>query len=510
MRRRKSKASPGGEVVACRETSGLTRAEFVKRAVGGGAGLLLGGGAAGAYGLVAAPDANAAAAPGGVQVFKSEPKLRPPQITILRRPPVDRTESYIFIAPSSGPGQRGALIFDDDGEVVWFHPSTPKTTMNFRTALYKEQPVLTWWEGKSSNGLGVGEYVIFDNSYREIARFEAGDHRIADLHEFLITGHNTALVTSYETRIADLSGVGGPTSAPVVGGIVQEIEIPSARVLFEWKSLDHVPIEETHAIMNSGAFDYFHLNSIDIDGDGNLLVSARNTWAVYKIGRKTGEVIWRLGGKKSDFTMGKGTTFAWQHDARHHKGGTQITVFDDGGAPTVQPQSRALLISLDTNRRTATLVQDYSHHPGRLTAHFMGNAQALDNGDVVVGWGSEPYITEFAPGGGIRFEAKLPHGGQNYRAFRLPWTGHPSARPKLALRRSGGIIYAYASWNGATEVASWRLLAGNTPTRLTAAATKPKTGFETTLTLVQGYRYFAVAALDRHGEELGRSIALRP
>jgi hypothetical protein len=140
----------------------------------------------------------------------------------------------------------------------------------------------------------------------------------------------------------------------------------------------------------------------------------------------------------------------------------------------------------------------------------MGNAQALDDGDVVVGWGSEPYITEFAPGGGIRFEAKLPHGGQNYRAFRLPWTGHPAARPKLALRRSGGIVYAYATWNGATEVASWRLLAGNRPTHLTAVATKPKQGFETTLTQVQGYRYFAVAALDRHGKVLGRSSAVRP
>ena len=147
MRRRQSKASPGGEVAACRETSGLTRAEFVKRAAGGGAGLLLGSGAAGAYGLVAAADATAAAAPGGVQVFKSEPKLRPPQIEVLRRPPVDSADGYIFIAPSSGPGQRGALIFDDNGEVVWFHPSTPKTAMNFRTAIYKDQPVLTWWEG---------------------------------------------------------------------------------------------------------------------------------------------------------------------------------------------------------------------------------------------------------------------------------------------------------------------------------------------------------------------------
>ena len=350
MRRRQSKASPGGEVAACRETSGLTRAEFVKRAAGGGAGLLLGSGAAGAYGLVAAADATAAAAPGGVQVFKSEPKLRPPQID-GRAPATGRQRRRLHLhRPVVGPGQRGALIFDDNGEVVWFHPSTPKTAMNFRTAIYKEQPVLTWWEGKSSNGLGVGEHVIVDNSYREIARFAAGDDRKSGPAR--VPHHRTQHRPRHELRDADRwtsRASAAPTSAPVVGGIVQEIEIPSARVLFEWRSLDHVPIEEIARDHEQRRFfDYFHLNSIDIDGDGNLLVSARNTWAVYKIGRKTGEVIWRLGGKKSDFAMGKGTIFAWQHDARHHKGGTQITVFDDGGAPTVQPQSRALLIALDT------------------------------------------------------------------------------------------------------------------------------------------------------------------
>jgi hypothetical protein len=491
-------------------SNGLSRAQFIKRAAAGGAGLVLGSGlGAGAYGLVTAGDATAASAPGGVQLFHSEPKLRPPVVTILRRPPVGSPHGYLFIAPSSGPGQRGPMIFDDDGELVWFHPTVPQTTMNFRASVYKGEPVLTWWEGKSGSGLGVGEHVIFDSSYRPVARFGAGNGREADLHEFLLTSRNTALVTSYETRLMDLSSLGGASSAPVVGGIVQELEVPSARVLFEWRSLDHVPIEESHAAVGIGFFDYFHINSIDIDGDGDLIISARNTWTVYKIGRRSGEIIWRMGGKHSDFTMGEGTVFAWQHDARHHKGGTRITVFDDGGAPAVEPQSRALLIAVDAKRRTATLVQKYTHSPGRLTSHFMGNAQALDNGDLVVGWGSEPYITEFAPDGSIRFEAKLPRGGQNYRAFRLPWTGRPAAPPKLAVQRRAGIWTAYASWNGATEVASWELSTGATPADLQPAAVVPKRGFETELAVEPGARWAAATALDKHGRVLGKSDAVR-
>jgi hypothetical protein len=281
-------------------------------------------------------------------------------------------------------------------------------------------------------------------------------------------------------------------------------------VLFEWNSFDHVPLEESHATVGDNFFDYFHVNSIDIDGDGDLLLSARNTWTVYKIGRKSGGVLWRLGGKHSDFAMGEGAGFAWQHDARHHQGGRRLTIFDDGGAPTVEPQSRALLISLDTKQRRATLVRQYAHHPGRLQAHFMGNAQALGNGNVVVGWGSEPYITEFNPDGSIRFEAKLPPGGQNYRVFRLPWIGRPAARPQLAVHRAIGAIKVYANWNGATEVASWELLTGATASSVeTVAATSPRKGFETTLTADLGGRYAAVNALDGTGNVLGTSHAVR-
>ena len=122
----------------------------------------------------------------------------------------------------------------------------------------------------------------------------------------MITPRGTAIVTSYEVRTMDLSSVGGPSSGKVIGGIVQEIAIPSARVLFEWRSLDHVAIDEAYAAYNGLAYDYFHINSVDVDADGTPLVSARNTWGVYKVHSETGKVLWRLGGKRSDFQMGPG------------------------------------------------------------------------------------------------------------------------------------------------------------------------------------------------------------
>jgi hypothetical protein len=490
-----------------------TRAGFLRRASVGALGLsLLGGGELAGVGpdwvrLLEAADADAATSrsPNDVLRFHSRPDLRPPRLTVLRA--AGTPDDYLFLAPSSGPGQRGALILDGRGDVVWFHPTTPLTAMNFRAAVFEGRPVLTWWEGRAERGLGRGRYVVMDSSYRVIARLPATGRRF-DLHELELTQRGTALVTSHVVLPANLSSVGGPRRGRVIGSVVQEITIPGARVLFEWRSLDHVAIEESYATYTGHAYDYFHINSIDIDADGHLLLSARNTWAVYKVHRRTGKVLWRLGGKRSDFRMGPGTRFAWQHDARHHEEGRLISIFDNAAAPPVGPRSRALVIALDRRARYARLVREYAH-PRRLLAPFMGNAQLLRNGNVVVGWGGLPFITEFHRGGGVRFDARLPAGGMNYRAFRLPWLGRPRERPRLVSDTASGGRRLYASWNGATEVVRWRLEAGPQPDDLEPGETKPKQGFETWLP-VPPSRGFAVAvALDARGRVLGRTNALR-
>jgi hypothetical protein len=495
--------------MADHEPQGLTRKGFLSRSAGVGAGLLLGGaGRAGAEALARAglpAQREAAVAAGTTQTFRSQPGLRPPTIDVLR-PAHGTAPGHILLAPSSGPGQRGVMMIDDAGELVWFRPTVPQTAMNFRVAEYEGEPVLTWWEGKFKNGTGNGECVIVDASYREIARFRASNGRPVDLHEFIVTARNTALVTSNEIRVMDLTSLGGRSRWPVMGGLVLELEIPSGRVLWEWRSLDHVALAETHAPIGP-RFDYFHINSIDVAPDGHLIVSARNTWAVYKVHRRTGAVIWRLGGKKSDFAMGRHTVFAWQHDARAHGDGTLLTVFDDGAAPKVEPQSRGLELALDMRRMRVTLRRRFVHHPS-LLAKYTGSAQLLANGDVLVGWGSAPNFTEFAPDGSVRFDARLPNGGQTYRALRFPWTGSPTGSPSAVVHTTPLGTRLYASWNGATEVASWQLQAGASASSLAAAATVPRRGFETALPIPPGVAYVGAVALDSAGAPLGSSAAV--
>jgi hypothetical protein len=484
----------------------LTRAELLRRAGIGAAGLAAAGG--GAYGLTRLFDDSASArlvaeaTAGATHRFRSRPDLRPPVVTVVKKG-AGTGHGYLLLAPSSGPGQRGPMIVDDAGNVVWFR-HTRGTAMNLRAAMYKGRPVLTWWEGTVDKlGLGYGEHVVVDHSYHEIARFPAGRRRGGDLHELVLTPTGTALVTAWAKVTRNLLGRGGRRNHTVIDGIAQEVEVPSARVLFEWRSIGHVPFSETHVGV-APTFDYFHINSIDLAPDGDLLVSARNTWAVYKISRKTGRIVWRLGGKKSDFQMGPGTNFAWQHDARWQADGT-ITLFDDGAAPRVEPQSRALVLRVDESQRRAALVRAYAHRPRSLLAHYMGSTQLLPNGNLVVGWGSEPYLTEFAADGSIVFDARLPRAGQTYRVVRMPWSGRPRERPRLTTAHVAGRARLYASWNGSTELASWHVRSGSRADKLGHAATVPAKGFETAIELVDRAAYAAVTALDGAGKPLASS-----
>jgi hypothetical protein len=301
---------------------------------------------------------------------------------------------------------------------------------------------------------------------------------------------------------------------------VQELDVPTGRVLFEWHSYPQIGIEESYSKppkkqlgTKPFPYDYFHLNSIDVEPNGDFLVSARNTHAIYEISRRTGKVLWRLGGKKSDFKLGPGVRFAWQHDARRQRDGT-ITIFDNGAAPPVEKFSRVLVIRLDMKKKTATLVRSY-RHPKRLLAPFEGNAQFLPDGHVVVGWGAWPYISELDASGRVLFDAYFGQGkkpGQDadtYRAYRFVWHGFPKDPPAIAV--SGNT--AYASWNGATEVARWQVLAGEANDDLAVVASKPKTEFETPIRFrpPAGARFIAVQALDRTGEVLAvsRTVELK-
>jgi outer membrane protein assembly factor BamB len=455
------------------------------------------------------PLPNASPAPvGGVWAFRSRPDLSPPGVEVATMAH-DTAPGFIFVAPEEGgAGQGGTMIFDDRGEVVWFRalPDTQGRTMNFGVQIYRGRAVLTWGET-------AGEYVIFDSSYREIARLRAGNGFDGDHHEFLISPQDTALITIYNSVPHDLTSVGGSKNGRAWQGIVQELDIESGEVLFEWRSIDHVGLEETYVKPwedHYAGIDYFHINSIDVDHDDNLLVSARETSAVYKIDRNTGEVIWRLGGKKSDFEMGEGTRFAYQHDARRLPDGT-ISLFDNGatvfrnGLPQVVEESRVIVLDLDERRMKASLAREYTHPDGKY-ADAAGNAQVLPNGNMFVGWGRALAISEFSREGELLFDARLPPQNRSYRAFRSPWSTQPPVRPAVAAERiSEDEVTLYASWNGATEVESWTVLAGERPDQLEPQGAVPRDGFETAMVARTSDRYVAVQARDRFGQTLGTS-----
>jgi hypothetical protein len=447
-----------------------------------------------------------------VWAFRSRPDLSPPAVEVTTQAH-DTAPGYIFVAPEKGvTRQGGSMIVDDRGEVVWFRPLQGRygRAHDLKVQSYRGKSVLTWMDG-------VNEYVIFDHSYREIARLSAGNGYYGDHHEFLISPQDTALILIYNAVPWDLSSIGGLKNGRVWQVIVQELDIETGKVLFEWHSLEHVGLDETYATVSQDGrpgLDYFHANSIEVDHDNNLLVSARQTFTVYKIDRNTGEIIWRLGGKNSDFEMGPGTRFAFQHDARRQRDGT-ISVFDNGttifhdSVPEVVEESRGIVLELDERKMSASLVREYTH-PDKQYAHAGGNMQLLPNHNVFIGWGRALVFSEFSKDGELLFDARLPPPNRSYRYFRFPWSGHPTDRPAaVAERANEEELEVYASWNGATEVSSWEVLAGPRPGQIEPLGSVPRNGFETALSVQTPHPYVAVRAKDRSGRVLGTTEPMK-
>jgi hypothetical protein len=451
---------------------------------------------------------------GNVRAFHTRPDLKPPTIEVTGAPPADN--GYLFLGPwASGGDQPGPLMVDQDAEPVWFNPVSLNAGVssqwgtNFRPWQYRGRPVLAWWDGYvDQNGLGQGKGFVVDSSYQEVARVQPVNGLNMDLHEFRITPEGTALFTCYPRTVqTDLSGLGGPRNGTVLESVFQEVDVRTGRLLLEWRSLDHIPVTDSYHPPTDG-FDYLHLNSIDLAPDGNLLVSARHAWALYKLDRKTGQVIWRLGGKRSDFDMGKGAQFTWQHDAKQQTP-TTITVFDNGsdGPIDTETRSRAVVLDVNESARTVTLGQAY-HHSSPLLAVAMGSVQTLPSGNVLVGWGTEPYVSEFTDDGKLVNDARLLSGFKSYRAFRVPWRGLPHRAPDIAASRSPttGRATLYVSWNGATdEAAYWQVHAGSSASDLGVIGVARRRGFETAIPLRASGGHFAITAVDEDGSRMATS-----
>jgi hypothetical protein len=450
------------------------------------------------------------ASSGGAQVFRSRPDLRPPAITVDVRSQ-HPAGGFVLTDSHAGPAQQGPMIIDSQGDLVWFLPLSPGTdaglrAFNLRAWSYGGRDVLAWFQGAVVSAHGQGHYVLFDSSYNNVAEVMAQNGYYGDLHEFMVTPQGTALFTCYGEGSANLSRFGGPKKGTYFYGVVQEVELGSGKLLLEWRSDEHTDLGGSYLKPGpQGTWDYFHINSVDIDPtDGNLIISGRNTWSFYKVKRSSGQVMWQVGGKAGDFSIGPGASFAFQHDVRRSPDGT-VTLFDnEGGPPAEARQSRALVLSLDERARKATLLRQYFHSPSVLS-EALGSVQDTGGGNRFVGWGESSYFTQYDSSGTPVFDGRLSAGTESYRAFWQSWQGQPTEPPSIAIAPGTAGATVYASWNGATELAGWVVLGGRTPGALEPLGTTPRLGFETVIAVPSPPPYLAVEAVSATGAALARS-----
>ena len=461
-----------------------------------------------------APAAVGTCAP-ATHTYRSRPDLGVVPGACVTGDPATARDDKIFTSSAAG-----QTIFDNTGEPVWFNRTAEPLADNFQRVELNGQPLLAYYQGQSSAvpGSGQGEYVLLDDHYNRVHTVRAGNGLKADLHEFQLTPQGTALIGSYNSVIKNLFSFGGLPGATVIDYVVQEVELDTANVLFEWHALDHVGIGDSYfPIVPLVPYDYIHGNSIQQTGDGNLLLSARHTWSTYKIDRSNGDLMWTLGGKHSDFnplTTGadvnpsEAYAFCWQHDARELPDGS-YSLFDNGSAlyiPQRCGDSRGLQMSLTppsgTTKGKATIMKVLRHDPN-LDAEFAGNTQLRADGSWFLGYGGVPQATLFDAAGTTQLNVNLT--AFSYRAFLSPWVGKPSEPPAAVV--SGDHNSVYASWNGATEVKSWQVLAGTNSSDLQPVGVRqPRTGFETVLSLpTNAGPLVRVQALDGNGTVLGIS-----
>jgi hypothetical protein len=454
--------------------------------------------------------------------FVSQPTLLAPRITVHRGASLGGGDIFLTPLPSPivhpesnnelsitpvGPG--GPMIINRRGQLVWFDQlAPPLVATDFRPQRLHGREVLTWWQGKVTfTAFGLGEGVIADTRYRTLRTVSAGNGYQMDLHEFLLRPSGEALFTIASPVLAHLPGTPAGKLSPLLDSIVQEVDLRTGLVMWEWHAYGHIPLRDSYASPSTSlSDDAYHINSIQALAGGRILLSARDMSAVYELDQRTGRILWTLGGKASTFKLLRGARFYFQHDAQLI-GHDRISLFDDGaGPPAFEPSSRGLILSLDMRQHVARVARQF-HLPGRGTsAESEGSLQTVPGGNVFIGFGASPFFSEFTRSGQIKYAASLPTDDGSYREYLYPWHATPRTRPVAVARRAAdGRVVLYVSWNGANTVDRWEVLARGGDGSLRRVATATDRGFETAITVRSASNTFVVRALDSRGRVLGRS-----
>lgn len=467
----------------------------------------------------------------GASHFNSAPKLAPPKLKTIRKGKGKLAPGYFLISnfknlgvmhtngtPVPMTGQGGPIIYDKHLNPVWVHGvASNRFANNFREQSYNGKPALSWWEGTltKTGEPTSGEDFVVNQSYKIVAKLKGADGWTLSFHEFEITGGHLAWVTAYKEIPMDLSPYGGPKSGKLLDTAVQEYDLSTGKLVYNWDALQHIQLADSELQVPSDAstpWDAYHLNDVQPLANGQFLASFRNEWAAYLVDETSNNVVWKLGGKKSTFQFGNGASFSWQHDVQWSQKNGTVSLFDNGccgitsAGKSIPPNgpTRGLVLKLDTTANTATLVSQYSLG-SKVISGTQGNTELLPNGNVTVGFGNQPDFAEFTKAGSVLLEAQLPSPDVTYRAFVGRWTGQPTSSPGGAVQTKGSKTTVYASWNGATNVYSWRVLAGSDAKHLKTVGSKGHTGFETSIPLKNSYGAYQVVALGNKKQVLKRS-----
>jgi Arylsulfotransferase (ASST) len=446
--------------------------------------------------------------PHAIQHYASAPTLTPSTVTLTTPARPGATPGDLFLAPYQGEGSPGPMIAEQDGALVWFHPlPAGDEATNLQVQQWEGKPVLTWWQGRILGvGFGQGEDVLYNSSYQRLGSIRAGNGYKADLHVIKLTPQGAAWIDEFDPIHMNLTSVHGPANGVLSDSVIQEIDVKTGLVMWEWHALGHIPLHESlNPIPHNGnPWDYIHVNSVDPGTSDDVLISARNSWALYDVSIKTGAFNWQIGGARSSFRQGAGAKTYWQHDAEWQPGGT-ISVFDNGSTPPEEKQSRGVLLKPDFATKTVSLVKAYVNPTKTLLAPAQGNLLSLPEGNWLMGYGNLPNFTEYNSSGEVLLDGTLGPNVQDFRTYLSPWSGHPTSPPAVVAKRDGASVTVLTSWNGATEVASWEVLAGASPSSLTALTTVPRSGFQTQASVTTSAAYVETRALGANGAVLGSS-----
>ncbi|HXB64651.1 MAG TPA: arylsulfotransferase family protein [Solirubrobacteraceae bacterium] len=458
--------------------------------------------------------------PHAVQHYASAPELTPSTVTVAKPAKTGAAPGYLFMAPYQGLGAPGPMIAEQNGALVWFHP-LPRdwSATNFQVQSYEGKPALTWWQGRVIKvGFGEGEDEIYNSSYQHLATVRAGNGYRADLHEILLTPAGTAWIDAFDPIHMNLSSVHGSSHGILLDSVIEEVDVKTGLVMWEWHALGHIPLGNSLNHVSSGEYpwDYVHINSIspepgsgaEAGQPGNVMLSARNTWTLYDVSMHSGGYNWLLGdGGHSSFKLGDGVRFYWQHDAEFQPGGL-ISLFNNASDPPKQRESSGLVLRPDFSNHTVALVKRFVNPSHTLLASSQGDTLSLPDGDWLLGYGGLPNFTEFSSSGQVLLDGTLGKNVQDFRTYLSTWSGQPTAPPAIVVQAAGAGATVLASWNGATDVASWQALGGSSPETLAPLATVARSGFQTAIPVsAAAGSYVAVRALSAGGQVLGTSAA---